>query len=140
MTQVMAPGGDRRYQHTADPGAGRVLSTWPTYLPQCGSLGTVDPSVPNATYCWLQGTSMASPHVAGVVALIQSLGLTNPGPVQARVNNTADPMPCPTDNTNPVRYDLFPAVANGAPQQCTGGTGYNSWYGHGLVNALSAVS
>src|SRR5438067_3119330 len=35
VTQVMAPGGDRRYQHTADPGAGRVLSTWPTYLPQC---------------------------------------------------------------------------------------------------------
>ena len=39
-----------------------------------------------------------------------------------------------------MRYDLFPAFDNKAPQVCTGGTGYNSFYGHGQVNALSAVS
>jgi len=136
VTQVAAPGGDRRYQQTNDPGAGRVLSTWPNNM-SCGSLGI---DLPTAHYCWLQGTSMASPHVAGIVALIESLGITQPGVVQARINNTADPQVCPTDYTNPVRYDLFPSMANGAPQVCSGGAGYNSWYGHGLVNALAAVS
>ena len=105
-------------------------------LPGCGSLGTTDPNDPSATYCWLQGTSMASPHVAGVVALLESLGITRPGQVQARINNTADPIPCPTDLTN---YAAFPSVDNGAPQTCHGGPGYNSWNGHGQVNALSAV-
>ena len=27
-----------------------------------------------------------------------------------------------------------------APQLCTGGTGNNSWYGHGRVNALRAIT
>jgi lantibiotic leader peptide-processing serine protease len=134
VTQVAAPGGDRRYQQT-QPGGGRVLSTWPASVP-CG-IPAVDGT---ATYCYLQGTSMASPHVAGVVALIESLGITNPGKVQARVNNTADSIPCPTNYGSPVNYTLFPSASNGAPQRCQGGTGYNSWYGHGEVNALSAVS
>jgi hypothetical protein len=30
-------------------------------------------------------------------------------------------------------------VDNDAPQVCTGSASYNSFYGHGLVNALSAV-
>lgn len=137
VTQVVAPGGDRRLQKTADPGHGRVLSTWPSYR-SCG-IKIIDPKVPSATYCWLQGTSMASPHVTGVVALIESLGITNPGQVQARINNTADQIPCPTA-AELVLYAPFPSVSNGAPQQCQGGAGYNSWYGHGQVNALAAVS
>ena len=137
VTQVVAPGGDRRLQQTADPGHGRVLSTWPSYIP-C-RIKIVVPNVPGATYCWAQGTSMASPHVTGVVALIESLGVTNPGRVQARVNNTADSIPCPTA-AELAPYAPFPSVSNGAPQQCQGGAGYNSWYGHGQVNALSAVS
>ena len=80
---------------------------------------------------------MASPHVTGVVALIESMGITRPGQVQALLDRTADSMACPTDYTP---YVLFPSVDNGAPQHCTGGTGYNSWYGHGQVNALAAVS
>ena len=80
---------------------------------------------------------MASPHVAGVAALIASLGVTQPGKVQARIDKTADPMACPTDVS---MYVFFPSVDNGAAQQCQGGAGYNSWYGHGQVNALSAVS
>ena len=82
---------------------------------------------------------MASPHVTGVVALIESRGITQPGAVQARVNNTADPMPCPAAAVI-AQYSFFPSVSNGAPQACQGGAGYNSWYGHGQVNALSAVS
>lgn len=82
---------------------------------------------------------MASPHVAGVAALIASLGVTQAGKVQARVDNTADPMSCPTV-IELAQYAFFPSVSNGAAQHCQGGTGYNSWYGHGQVNALSAVS
>jgi subtilisin family serine protease len=137
VTQVVAPGGDSRLQPTADGGHGRVLSTWPSYIPCRRKV--VDPGPPTATYCWLQGTSMASPHVTGVVALIESLGTTNPGQVQARINNTADSMPCPAPDQLAL-YAPFPSVSNGAPQQCQGGSGYNSWFGHGQVNALAAVS
>ena len=45
-------------------------------------------------------------------------------------------MACPTDMSV---YQNFPAINGGAPQVCTGGTGYNSFNGHGQVNALSAV-
>jgi len=137
VTQVAAPGGDSRLQPTADPGHGRVLSTWPSYIP-CGR-EIVDPNVPTATYCWAQGTSMASPHVTGVVALIESIGVTQPGQVQARIDNTAAAMPCPGAAVQAL-YAPFPSVSNGAPQQCAGGTGDNSWFGHGLVDALAAVS
>ena len=79
---------------------------------------------------------MASPHAAGVVALIMSTGVTSPGAVTARLQNTADPIPCPVDTSI---YDFFPAVDNGAPQVCQGGVGYNSFNGHGQVNALTAI-
>src|SRR5438270_2392240 len=137
VTQVTAPGGDSILQATADPGHGRVLSTWPS--DRGCSRPFVDPNVPSAHYCWQQGTSMASPHVTGVVALIESLGITQPGRVQARINNTADSMPCPTA-TQLALTAPFPSMSNGVPQHCQGGAGYNSWYGHGQVNALSAVS
>ena len=79
---------------------------------------------------------MASPHVAGIAALIVSSGITSPGAVEARIQNTADPIACPADISI---YAFFPAVDNGAPQVCQGGTGFNSFNGHGQVNALSAV-
>ncbi len=49
---------------------------------------------------------------------------------------TADPMACPPDLSI---YAFFPALDNGAPQVCQGGRGFNSFNGHGQVNALSAV-
>ena len=137
VTQVVAPGGDSILQVTPAAPNGRVLSTWPSYkactrkVQEVVDGGTV-------TYCYLQGTSMASPHVAGVAALIVSMGITSPGAVTARLNNTADPMACPSAAVLAL-YAPFPAVDGGAPQTCQGGTGYNSWYGHGQVNALKAV-
>jgi subtilisin family serine protease len=148
---VAAPGGDRRYGINAAAGAvnGRVLSTWPGNLP-C-ALQVVDAG---ARYCYLQGTSMAGPHAAGVAALIISRygsldgpndATMNPGRVSARLQQTADPQPCPTSlpTTNPVdgaAYLSFLGVDDEQVQTCQGGRGQNSWYGAGQVNALSAIS
>lgn len=138
MTQVVAPGGDSILQRTAAAPNGRVLSTWPAALLNVTCLPArrvVDAS--GATYCYQQGTSMASPHAAGVAALIASSGVYAPGAIAARLGNTADPIPCPEDLSI---YAFFPAVDNGAPQVCAGGPGYNSFNGHGQVDALRAVA
>jgi subtilisin family serine protease len=137
VAQVTAPGGDSILQRTAAATNGRVLSSFPSYPVAIFCVRKV--VFAGATYCYLQGTSMASPHVAGVAALIESMGITNPGAVAARINNTADSQACPTA-AELARYAFFPSRNNGAPQQCSGGTGDNSWYGHGQVNALTAVS
>ena len=77
---------------------------------------------------------MASPHVAGVAALIVSqFGHMMPGALRSMLTSTATPMACPPDLSI---YDFFPAVDNGAPQVCTGGPAYNSFNGHGQVDAL----
>jgi lantibiotic leader peptide-processing serine protease len=129
---VIAPGGDSILQRTAAAANGRVLSTWPAAL---GCTRKVVDS--GATYCYLQGTSMASPHAAGVAALIASRGITSPGAIAAKLQNTADPIDCPPDLSI---YSFFPSVNNGAPQVCEGTLDYNSFNGHGQVNALSAVT
>jgi subtilisin family serine protease len=131
---VIAPGGDSILQRTAAAPNGRVLSTWPASLASDCRRQVVDGG---ALYCYLQGTSMASPHAAGVAALIESRGITNPGAVAAKLQNTADPINCPSDESI---YAFFPAADNGAPQHCQGGQGYNSFNGSGQINALSAVT
>ena len=135
---VIAPGGDSILQLTAASPNGRVLSTWPASLLTVTCLPArrlVDAS--GATYCYQQGTSMASPHVAGVAALIVSQGITSPGAVAARIFQTAQPMACPSDLSI---YAFFPSVSNGAPQTCDGGPAYNGFNGHGELDALAAVS
>jgi subtilisin family serine protease len=131
---VIAPGGDSRLQVTAAAPNGRVLSTYPATL-----IGTCFRPVFDgaATYCYLQGTSMAAPHAAGVAALIASRGITVPGAIAAKLQNTADPIDCPPDISI---YAPFPAADNGAPQVCQGALGYNSFNGHGQINALRAVT
>jgi subtilisin family serine protease len=144
VIQVVAPGGDRRFQVTAEAPNGRVLSTYPAkFFDPTSPLMVQDCSVsPCAVYAYLQGTSMASPHVAGVAALIVSRygdsqnpqnGKVRPGQVNAYITQTADPMPCPPNPFNPGPPFTFLAT-------CQGGTGYNSFYGNGQVNALKAVT
>ena len=146
--QVTAPGGDSIFQRTPQAPNGRVLSTWPADQPCRRSVKepTGDPEYPTAVYCYLQGTSMASPPVAGVTALIISRfgnlnnpqnGKMRPGQVQAYLDQTADPQPCPAQL--PPGYEVF-TTPGGQPQTCQGGTGHNSWYGNGQVNALNAVT
>ena len=118
VTQVVAPGGDARFQIPPAPiSNGRVLSTFP-----------------GGIYVWAQGTSMASPHAAGVAALIISqYGKMPQGKVAAILSQTADPQACPPNPFNPGPPFAWLA-------ECQGGEGYNSFYGHGQVNALSAVT
>lgn len=133
VADVMAPGGDSR-NVAKGVANGRILSTWPASLMGHCTFKEVDAS--GATYCNIQGTSMASPHAAGVAALIVSSGVTSPGAVAARLGTTADPVPCPADMSV---YAAVPSVNNGAPQVCTGGAGYNSFAGKGRINALAAI-
>jgi subtilisin family serine protease len=81
-------------------------------------------------YC---GTSMATPHVTGVAALLAS---THPGAAPAQLRELlgwqARPVTCPDD------YDLSDIGVQDA--FCGGYTGYNGFYGHGMVDALAAVS
>ena len=139
VVDLTAPGGDSILQVTAAATNGRVLSTWPASLLTVTCLPArrlVDAS--GATYCYQQGTSMASPHVVGVAALIVSqFGHMAPAALRTMLINSADALPCPPDTSI---YDFFPAVDNGAPQECTGGPAYNSFNGHGQVNALAAIS
>ncbi len=132
---VVAPGGDRRFQVTSAASNGRVLSTYPASLPTPPSLTVMDCSVsPCAKYVYLQGTSMASPHAAGVAALIMSqFGKMPQGTVAAMLGQTADPLPCPPNPFNPGPPFVFEAI-------CVGGPSYNGFYGQGEVNALNAVT
>jgi subtilisin family serine protease len=73
----------------------------------------------------MSGTSMAGPHVAGVAALVMSqYGKLEPGRMQALLQNTAAPLACPTD----------------ADTTCAGGPGYDSYFGHGRIDALNALT
>jgi subtilisin family serine protease len=99
-----------------------------------------------AYYQLIQGTSMASPHAVGVAALIVSKygttdtvhgGLTmSPGAVESELADTASKHACPSPRL--VDYTIVgrPADFNAF---CGGGTGFNDFYGRGIVNALAAV-
>ena len=147
---VAAPGGDSRFGTPPFTGTqGRVLSTWPAAaINNCPATRRVtDSSSPGSLWCYAQGTSMASPHAAGVAALIVSRygdsknpqnGKMRPGQVSALLSQTADPQDCP--NTLPTGYAAFVGSQSGAPQACTGGPGHNSWYGSGQIDALNAIT
>lgn len=113
---VAAPGGDK-YQIPETPSAnGRILST-----------------MPNNAYGFLQGTSMASPHVAGVAALLKSTHpWASPAALQTLLKAQADNPGCPAE----------PYDGNGdgvVDATCVGGKRVNGFFGFGVVNALRAV-
>jgi subtilisin family serine protease len=117
VIDVAAPGGDStRYQTPELPAeSGLILST-----------------LPGGGFGYKAGTSMASPHVAGVVALIRSTHPhASPAVVKALLTHQADATACGAP------YDIDGDGAVDAV--CEGGTQYNGFYGAGIVDALDAV-
>jgi lantibiotic leader peptide-processing serine protease len=183
QSTVAAPGGDRRdffgtpQYNTPET---RILSSYPYAV--AVSDGLIDPSMnvlnPLAVvncrsdalprkrncgvYVYLQGTSMASPHVTGVAALIvgahgsgsgAAFGL-DPTTVEQILRDTATDTDdffaamgedwrdfCPEPPTLFVYPDLIGADPN-VPFEalCVGDADFNGFYGDGIVNALAAVS
>ena len=117
-TEVAAPGGDRFVVPNTPDGNGRVLST----------------VYPGGGWGYKQGTSMASPHAAGVVALIRS---THPewsaSQVVSALQNQADRLACPANPYDPTGNGAWLAT-------CQGGNGGGGFYGAGLIDALDAVT
>ena len=93
--------------------------------------GAKDPDEVCGYYQWLQGTSMATPYVSGVAALILSehpdLG---PDEVAAKLRSSAEDVACP---------DAGEGGADGDGPVCTGTTQRNGFFGDGIVDAAAAV-
>ena len=138
ITDVTAPGGSRFQTPTFNSARGRVLAPYSadaSDLALEASLGRLVQDSTGAYWAWLNGTSMAAPHAAGVAALIRAAHPGIPqGALASALRKAATKMPCPS--THDPGVEFF-----GAPLQvCTGGPGSNSFFGSGLVNALAAAS
>ncbi|MER5349292.1 S8 family serine peptidase [Kitasatospora sp. NPDC002551] len=97
VIDVAAPGGD---------GATGVYST-----------------LPGGRYGTKSGTSMASPHVTGVAALLASANPSaTPADLRAKLAAQANDVACPASDS-----------------RCTGTTAVNGFFGEGQVDALKAV-
>jgi len=85
-----------------------------------------------ARYGYLNGTSMASPHAAGVAALVKEMHPNwGPGAVKAAVERSAQHLDCPAD--------WEPLSSDDGRERCYGSGGRTSFFGHGLVDALVAA-
>ncbi|GGU92019.1 peptidase S8 [Streptomyces albospinus] len=103
---VAAPGGDTQQVPELPAKNGNILST-----------------MPGGDWAFLAGTSMASPHVAGVAALLKSAHpKASPQEIRWLLKEQADNPGCPA-----------------ADATCTGTPRVNSHFGYGIVDALRAV-
>lgn len=159
QTDISAPGGDIRDFFGTDryrTPANLILAPYPRALAEAN--GQLEPDgTPNdefvvadcaggtcSYYQYLQGTSMAAPHAAGVAALIVSRygtadrrrgGLTlDPHRTERILLRTATDTACPDPPllVYPDRDETHNALCEGTPAR-------NGFSGEGLVNAASAV-
>jgi lantibiotic leader peptide-processing serine protease len=162
VIDVAAPGGwFRDYFGTNDfmEPENMILSSYPLAVAQeeggvNKSGGVTDPFYkrdcspggPCAYYQFLQGTSMASPHTTGVVALIiQAHGTPDgtggfdlaPDAVYDILTSTASDTSCPDPALLDYTQEGRPASWNAT---CVGTLDNNSNYGEGIVNAAAAVA
>ena len=102
---IAAPGGDGSTDFNGDGYPDGVLST----------SGSIDAGSVEFAYTFLNGTSMAAPHVAGVMALMKSI---NPDLTGRQVESL---------------------LQSGSLTDDLGSPGRDDNYGHGLINARKAV-
>lgn len=103
---IAAPGGDMRFSTTGTGIADGVYSTVATFDANGARVPTFAP---------LQGTSMATPHVAGVIALMRWIA----------------------PNITPAQVETL--LAQGALTDEAGAVGRDTDFGWGIVNAAKAV-
>lgn len=110
--EIAAPGGDAR-----DGGADGVIWQASLYDPDFDERTVVFPRFDRYAEVPKQGTSMATPHVAGVAALIVSQGVTSPAAIEALIKRSAKPLGTP-DASRP---------------------GWNTDFGYGLIQPRAAL-
>lgn len=98
-------------------------------------------------YTYLQGTSMASPHAAGVASLIVSrFGTADPAHgglrlapdrVEKQLYRTAAEHACPEPRLQTYTQEGRSAEFNA---YCAGDEEFNGFYGYGIVDAYAAVT
>ncbi len=163
QTDISAPGGD-----AYDTPAGTrdvtktILAAFPAALAQSGGFLNPDgtPKTPavvrscKGTVCgyyqYLQGTSMAAPHVTGVASLIVSEygnrdkvngGLElRPGATESKLLDSAKAKACPTPRTFHYKRILPNGNVVETDHTCEGAKYKNGFYGRGITNAKEAVS
>ena len=143
---VAAPGGDyfRATGTRQDAVLGAISSTsdpdngiWDFFDflevnggPNFDGLTVLDDS--GARYAFLNGTSMASPHAAGVAALVKEQHPKwGPDAIKAAVQRSAQQIDCPPD--------WQPLSGGDEREVCYGNNGRTSFFGHGLVDAAAAA-
>jgi subtilisin family serine protease len=137
---VTAPGGDYfRATGTVQDAVLAAASSTDTIGAWSGldPLETVFPGLTvidqGARYVYLNGTSMSSPHAAGVAALVKQMHPDwGPDAVKAAVQRTTQQLSCPPD--------WLPLNAGDEREVCYGQGGRTSFFGHGLVDAEAAAT
>ncbi|TES93866.1 MAG: T9SS type A sorting domain-containing protein [Candidatus Cloacimonadota bacterium] len=92
---VVAPGGD--YNDTI-PGTGYVAAILQSTYYQL-NYGSQKATVDSFCYMFLQGTSMATPHVSALAALLISHGITNPSDIKQAIYSTCIDLGAPGYDT-----------------------------------------